>query len=77
MPELIDRTLYIICDCPGMSGESEGVLTDGERLEDGESEGVLTDGERLEDEEGVEEFVEEFVVCIATVVVNSMLQSSH
>ena len=62
MPELIDRTLYIICDCPGMSGESEG---------------VLTDGERLEDEEGVEEFVEEFVVCIATVVVNSMLQSSH
>tara|TARA_B100000795_G_C22722582_1_gene408112 strand:- start:64 stop:252 length:189 start_codon:yes stop_codon:yes gene_type:complete len=62
MPELIDRTLYIICDCPGMSGESEG---------------VLTDGERLEEEEGVEEFVEEFVVCIATVVVNSMLQSSH
>lgn len=62
MPELIDRTLYIICDCPGMSGESEG---------------VLTDGERLEEEEGVEEFVEEFVVCIATVVVSSMLQSSH
>ena len=62
MPELIDRTLYIICDCPGMSGESEG---------------VLTDGERLEEEEGVEEFVEEFVVCRATVVVNSMLQSSH
>jgi len=62
MPELIDRTLYIICDCPGMSGESEG---------------VLTDGERLEEEEGVEEFVEEFVVCIDTVVVNSMLQSSH